>query len=74
MNPLSLCCVQRVTQYKVSWSRNGVKWNIIQDQQGNDKVCKLDANKPRSEKTGLRGLRPGPTKTGLCNHTRRLEA
>ena len=23
---------------------------------------------PRSEKTGLRGFRPGPTQTGLCSH------
>ena len=29
---------------------------------------------PRSEKTGLRGFRPGPTKTGLYNHRRWLEA
>ena len=29
---------------------------------------------PRCEKTGLRGLRPGPTQTGLYNHTRWLEA
>ena len=31
-------------------------------------------NEPRSEKTGLRGLRQGPTQTGLYNHTRGLEA
>ena len=29
---------------------------------------------PRSEKTGLRGFRPGPPQTGLYNHTRWLEA
>ena len=29
---------------------------------------------PRSEKTGLRGVRPGPTQTGLYRHTRWLEA
>ena len=29
---------------------------------------------PRCEKTGLRGLRPGPTQTGLCSHRRWLEA
>ena len=29
---------------------------------------------PRSEKTGLRGFRPGPTKTELCSHRRWLEA
>ena len=23
---------------------------------------------PRSEKTGIRGFRPGPTQTGLCSH------
>ena len=31
-------------------------------------------NEPRCEKTGLRGFRPGPTQTGLYNHTRWLEA
>ena len=30
-------------------------------------------NEPRSEKTGLRGFRPGPTQTGLGNHRRLLE-
>ena len=29
---------------------------------------------PRSEKTGLRGFRPGPTQTMLYNHRRLLEA
>ena len=29
---------------------------------------------PRSEKTGLRGFRPGPTQTGLYNHRIWLEA
>ena len=29
---------------------------------------------PRREKTGLRGFRPGPTQTRLCNYTRWLEA
>ena len=32
------------------------------------------ANEPRCEKTGLRGFRPGPTQTRLCNHTKWLEA
>ena len=31
-------------------------------------------NEPRSEKTGLRGFRPGPTQTGLYGHRRWLEA
>ena len=30
-------------------------------------------NEPRSEKTGLRGFRPGPTQNGLQSHTRWLE-
>ena len=34
----------------------------------------LSIYEPRSEKTGLRGFRPGPTQTGLCNHRRWLEA
>ena len=29
---------------------------------------------PRSEKTGLRGFRPGPTQTGLYSHRKWLEA
>ena len=29
---------------------------------------------PRCEKTGLRGFRPGPTQTRLCNYRRQLEA
>ena len=29
---------------------------------------------PRSEKTGLRGFRPGPTQSGLYNQRRQLEA
>ena len=29
---------------------------------------------PRSEKTGLRGFRPGPTQTGLCSYRGYLEA
>ena len=31
-------------------------------------------NEPRSEKTDLRGFRPGPTQTGLYNNRRWLEA
>ena len=31
-------------------------------------------NEPRSEKTGLRGFRPGPTQTGLYSYRRWLEA
>ena len=30
--------------------------------------------KPRFEKTGLRGFRPGPTQTELYSHRRWLEA
>ena len=35
---------------------------------------KIKPFEPRCEKTGLRGFRPGPTQTGLYNHTRWLEA
>ena len=31
-------------------------------------------NEPRCEKTGLRGIRPGPTQTGLYSYRRWLEA
>ena len=34
----------------------------------------MSTHEPRCEKTGLRGFRPGPTLTGLYNHTRWLEA
>ena len=34
----------------------------------------LGLNEPRSEKTGLRGVRPGPTQTGLYSQRRWLEA
>ena len=34
--------------------------------------CRM-INEPRSEKTGLRGFRPGPTQTGLYSHRRWLE-
>ena len=57
VNPRTLCCIQRVTQYKVMWSKDGVNWNTIQDQQGNDLVsimqlienCYLFKNNRRSE-------------------------
>ena len=35
---------------------------------------KYEKHEPRSEKTGLRGFRPGPTQTGLCSYRRWLEA
>ena len=35
---------------------------------------KLIKDEPHCEKTGLRGFRPGLTKTGLCSHRRVLEA
>ena len=37
-----------------------------------DMQCKL--YEPRCEKTGLRGIRPGPTQTRLYSYTRWLEA
>ena len=36
--------------------------------------CLLFLNEPRSEKTGLRGFRPGPTQIGLYSNRRWLEA
>ena len=33
----------------------------------------MEITEPRSEKTGLRGFRPGPTQTRLYNHTRWVE-
>ena len=39
-----------------------------------EEVNKRKTNEPRCEKTGLRGLRPGPTQTGLYSHRRWLEA
>ena len=30
----------------------------------------IQSNEPRSEKTGLRGFRPGPTQTGLYSYRR----
>ena len=41
------------------------------------KTCFLETQlifEPRSEKTGLRGFRPGLTQTGLYSHRRWLEA
>ena len=39
-------------------------------------VCPISYTiyEPRCEKTGLQGFRPGPTQTGLYDHTRWLEA
>ena len=37
-------------------------------------ICFSLQYEPRSEKTGLRGFRPGPTQTGLCSYRRWLEA
>ena len=34
----------------------------------------LSKYEPRSEKTGLRGFRPGPIQTRLYSHRRRIEA
>ena len=43
-----------------------------------DDCCRLKVkaflNEPRSERTGLRGFRHGPTQTRLCSHRKWLEA
>ena len=38
LNPLTLCCVQRTTEFKVSYSIDGKTWIMIKDQNGKDKV------------------------------------
>lgn len=40
LDPLTLCCVQRITEYKVSWSLDGIHWNMVQDNYGNDMMFK----------------------------------
>ena len=50
-----------------------------QRRKGDPMILKLEEartilNEPRSEKTGLRGFRPGPTQTSLYSHRRWLEA
>ena len=50
-----------ITSNRENCNRNtALEWSVI--------------NGPRSEKTGLRGFRPGPTQTGLYSHKRWLEA
>jgi hypothetical protein len=43
LNPLTLCCVQRVTEYKVSYSNDGRNWDTVKDASGKDMV-KLEIN------------------------------
>ena len=40
----------------------------------NYKTIQIKSNEPRREKTGLRGLRPGPTQTVLYKLRKELEA
>ena len=37
-------------------------------------ITGLESSKPRREKTGIRGFRPGPTLTGLYSHKIKREA
>ena len=46
----------------------------LQETMSDMNVLCIKLNEPRCEKTGLRGFRPGPTQTRLCNHTKWLEA
>ena len=46
---------------------------IIRNERWQSKMLET-LNEPRCEKTGLRGLQPGPTQTGLYNHRRWLAA
>ena len=65
---VSIIVVKFTMIYKLSISKILIKPLIIYT------IKWLDLNEPRCEKTGLRGFRPGPTQTGLYNHTRWLEA
>ena len=38
LDPNTLCCVQRVSEYKVGYSNDGVTWTMLQDARGNDLV------------------------------------
>ena len=48
--------------------------DLIQTQDESYHMYLKVTSEPRSEKTGLRGFRPGPTQTRLYNHRRWLEA
>ena len=67
---ISDCVIQDHVQNAMLWSINLV--TVVKQ----SKLSKRSTGKiePRSEKTGLRGFRPGPTQTGLYNHRRWLEA
>ena len=61
---------------KLRWQWNSVYYSFkAANNKSTDKttIC-ADRYEPRSEKTGLRGFRPGPIQTGLYNHRRWLEA
>ena len=48
---------------------------VIRERRNKEKqLLELSSNEPCCEKTGLRGLRPGPTHTRLYNDTKKLEA
>ena len=57
---------------------NSTNQHMQLQRKGRDLKCQIQnlevLNEPHCEKTGLRGFRPGPTQTGLYNHTRWLEA
>lgn len=48
VDPNTLCCVQRVTEYKVGYSNDGKTWTMIQDANGNDVVSILFCKNPKS--------------------------
>lgn len=41
LDPNTLCCVQRTTEYKVSYSNDGKTWTFLQNKNGNDIVRQL---------------------------------
>ena len=48
-------------------------WNILIDDKGLYYLNTPMQYEPRSEKTGLRGFRPGPTQTWLYSHRKWIE-
>ena len=62
---LFLCVALLAHKYQMSVSEQLVLWffSLSDSSRGRGQCYTFE---PRSEKTGLRGFRPGPTQTGLC--------
>ena len=57
-----------------SFVRSNYQFNDANMTHANNNIRRYTLYEPRCEKTGLRGLRPGPTQTWLYSHRRWLEA